>query len=66
MARVTLDDEAGAALHLIVEIEVFARSASVAKMAKLARAVNEAGRNHTAIRLVVETIIDALNTKARR
>ena len=61
---VRLDGEGAAALRLIIEMEVFARSPSDAKMAALARAATELGRDREAIRRVAKTIIDALDADA--
>jgi hypothetical protein len=60
---VTLDGEAAAALSLIIQVEAYGASASEAKMAKLARAATEAGRDHRALRRVAQGIVDALDPR---
>jgi hypothetical protein len=58
---VTLDGEEAEALHLIIKMEVFARSASEAKMAKLVKVASAIGRDHAAIRRVAEGVLAALD-----
>ena len=63
---VQLDDEAAEALHLIIQMEAYVRSASEAKMAKLASVVAGLGRDREAIWRGAKTIIDALDANKAR
>ena len=58
--HVRLDDEFAATQRLVIEMEVYDRSATDAKMAQLARAATELGRDSGAIRRVAEVIIAVL------
>ena len=62
---VRLDDEFAAAQRLVIGMEVYDRSTTEAKTAKLARAATELGRDREAIRRVAEIIIAALDAKVR-
>ena len=55
----TLSRDVGEALNLVVAMETCAFSD--AKMAELARAATELGRNREALRRVAQAIIDALD-----
>ena len=61
-----IDGEVGAALSLIIAIEVYGRSASDAKIAKLTGMATEAGRDAEAIRRVAEALVAALDPETRR
>jgi hypothetical protein len=62
---VRLDDEFASAQRLVIGMEVYDRSTTEAKMAKLARAATELGRDREAIRRVAEIIIAALGARVR-
>jgi hypothetical protein len=59
-----LDPELARALDLIIKVENYGRFTDEAGLAALAHMTNGAGRNHAAIRRVVEAITDALDANA--